>query len=154
MSGPRVVARVQARGLSTAAIFIKLIKANMWGQVRFRQFLCRALRLLNNCASYLRNVCIFPTTLQRVHLTYKSCAFDLQKLCIRPKKVVHPTYKSFSPDLQNCASDLQKLCIRSTKGLHPTYRSVQPKQVGYTTFFSMECVSDIQFIGPTAARSC
>ena len=123
MSGPRVVARTSS-GVEHCSHIYQIDKSQYVG---FRQFLCRALRLLNNCASYLRNVCIFPTTLQRVHLTYKSCAFDLQKLCIRPKKVVHPTYKSFSPDLQNCASDLQKLCIRSTKGLHPTYRSVQPK---------------------------
>ena len=54
--------------------------------------------------------------LKCLHPTYKSCAPNLQKLCIPPTQVVHPTYKS-------CASHLHKLCIPPTQVVHPTYKS-------------------------------
>ena len=77
----------------------------------------------------------------------KSCASNLKKLCIRPTKSVHPTYKSCSahPTYESCASDLRKnctsdlrklciqptlkLCIRPMKVVHPTYESVHPTYV-------------------------
>jgi len=68
------------------------------------------------------------STLQYFRLrTYDSCRSDvhyillirptqeLQKFCIRPTKVVLPTYKS-------CASDLLLLCIRPTKVVYLTYK--------------------------------
>ena len=79
-----------------------------------------------------------------MHLTYKICAFGLQKFCIRPTKVLHPTYKSCASDLQICASNLQKLCIRPTTGLHPTQRSEQLTfSRSDALFLSIECVSDM-----------
>ena len=68
---------------------------------------------LPNLTSDLWKVCT-RHTIKYVHPTYESCASDLklcssdlQKLCFRPKKCEHPTYKK-------CVSDLRKLCIRPT----------------------------------------
>ena len=74
--------------------------ADMWGLVRLRQFLGRALRLLNMC-----------------HLTYYMCvrptsfASDLLKLSIRPTKVFHLTYKCSASEVciqhsVKCTTDL------------------------------------------------
>ena len=50
-----------------------------------------------------------------VHPTYKKCASDVEKVCIRRRNSVHRKY-------EKCASDLRKVCIRSTKSVHPTYK--------------------------------
>ena len=97
----------------------------MWGLVRLRQFLGRALRLYLTCviwpiicASDLKMLCIRPT----------SFASDLLKLCIRPTKVFHLTYKSSASEVciqpsVKCATDLgyvvyiyffSWVCIRHT----------------------------------------
>ena len=59
--------------------------------------------------------------IKSVHLTYRSCAYDLQKVYIQPTidgtiwttKSVHPTYKK-------CTYDLQKVYIRPTKSVYRT----------------------------------
>ena len=64
---------------------------------------------------------------------YKSCAYDLQKvfirptkLCIRSTKCVYPTYKS-------CASDLQKFCDPFDGNVNYILtRSTVPVYVGLT----------------------
>ena len=69
----------------------------------------------------------------------KSCASNLKKLCIRPTKSVHPTYKSCS------ASDLRKLCIRPTKELY-----IRPTKVVHPTYVKVvhptyeSCASDLR----------
>ena len=95
---------------------IFFIQSVRWGQVIGFDNFCLvlridrlgALRLLNNFASDLWNVCIFPyichLTYKCVHLTYKSFASDL-------KKIVHPTYTKVVHLNYKCsASDLQKVC--------------------------------------------
>ena len=100
-------------------------------------------------------MCIRPTKV--VHPTYKSCASDLQTLCIRPTKLCIQPKK-------NCTSDLLLLYIQPTmKVVHPTYKrsasnqqlSVQPTYSlsDTLTFFNWVC-ADMQVIGPTVARSC
>ena len=68
-----------------------------------------------------------------VHPTQKKCASELQNLCIRPTKVVYPTYKIMCIRLtksvhltykiyKSCSSsDIQNLCIRPAKSVHPIY---------------------------------
>ena len=61
--------------------------------------------------------------IKSVHLTYRSCAYDLQKVYIQPTidgtiwptKSVHPTYKK-------CTYDLRKVYIRPTKSVYLTYK--------------------------------
>ena len=62
--------------------------------------------------------------------TYKKCASNLQKLCIRPTKVyIQPTIdgtiwptKSVHPTYKKCISYLQKMYIEPKKSVHPTYK--------------------------------
>ena len=62
--------------------------------------------------------------IKSVHLTYRSCAYDLQKVYIQPTidgtiwttKSVYPTYKK-------CISNLKKVYIRPTKSVHSTYEN-------------------------------
>ena len=125
---------------------IFLIRSVRWGQVIGFDNFCLvlridrlgALRLLNNFASDLWNVCIFPyichLTYKCVHLTYKSFASDLKKLCIRPilrlfiwtTNVVHPTYKRSARNLQlsvkQSYSRSDTLTFFSIISVYPTYR--------------------------------
>ena len=85
------------------------------------------------------------------HLTYKMCASDLQKLCIRPIKVVHPTYtKVVHQTYKSCASDLY-VVYSTYKRFDPTYSyiSVQPIYIRSDTLTLFQLN-----VYPTADRSC
>ena len=102
------------------------------------------------CTNKKYTQCIRPTKI--VHPTYKSCAFGLQKSWIRPKKVVHPTYKSCASDLQNCESDPQKLCIRPSKVVHTTYIICASDQ-GCSSGLQVQCIQHTVKCAPTYSRS-
>ena len=72
----------------------------MWGYVRLRHLLC--VRPTELSATNLEKMCTVQPTYSRsdtltLHPTYQICASDLQNLCIRPTKVVHPTYIRVQP---------------------------------------------------------
>ena len=75
--------------------------------------------------------------------TYKKCASELQKLCIRPTKSVHPTYNWwYHLTYKKCTSDLQKVYIWPTKSLSDLQKVyIEPKKSVHLT--CKKCTFDL-----------